>query len=293
MNVSDILTFFSKSSRNDNDATNKIREKVLNIISNPPSEYLDSAEFGEKWRTLHQEWKEALKNIAQETRVPIYTSVQVTLKGGRGFHYDADIMYYNGTNLVANRKIEFKNGCSSINKLPQFLSLQAKIGLFTETYDKFWYEHYLDKYLACDTGITEPKPSIEAYLKSVTSTTYSVTSFFAQLKTRELFFKKEKNNVVNTSIREYLTKYGNTINITSFSEKVKETQTDKIYLLWHNGKFYIDKLSNSEMTAIEFKGIKNGNVLELKSGDTIYGLLLRWRNHKGVLNPAWQISMKR
>lgn len=293
MSVSDITTFFSTSTRNENDATNKVREKVLKLICNPPKDYLENVEFGNSWRIVYEAWNDALKKIAEETNVLNYTSTQIKVRGGRKFNYDADVMYYNGTILVANRKIEFKNGGSNIGDLPQFLSLQAKIGLFTETYDKFWYENYLDKYIACDSSITEVKPSLQLYLKNVTSTKYTITPFFAQLKTRELFFQKEKNEVVNASITDYLTKYGKELDIKSFSEKVKATQTDKIYLLWCNGKFYSDKLSEAEMSDMTYHSIKNGNVLEVKSGNTIYGLLLRWRNHKGILNPAWQISMKR
>ena len=293
MSVSDISTFFSTSTRNDNDATNKIRENVLKVICNPPKEYFDNVEFGNSWHIVHRAWNDALKKIAENTSVPIYTSIQIKARGGRRFNYDADVMYYNGNILVANRKIEFKNGGTNISDLPQFLSLQAKIGLFIETYDKFWYENYLDKYLACDAAINQSKPSLESYLKSVTSTTYSITPFFTQLKNRELFFQKEKNVVVNTSITDYLTQYGHTINIAAFSEKVKATQTEKIYLLWCNGKFNLDKLADEEMSDMTFHSIKNGNTLELKTCNTIYGLLLRWRNHKGILNPAWQISMKR
>lgn len=293
ISVSDISSFFSISSRNENDATNKIREKVLKLICNPPKEFIEDEKFGNSWRLVHQEWNNALKNIAEETDIPVYTSTEITVKGGRNSNYDADILYYNGIEIVANRKIEFKNGGSSIDDLPQFLSLQAKIALFAETYDKFWYENYLDKYLVCDALITESKPSLEVYLKSVTNTSYSITPFFAQLKSRELFFQKEKNDVVNKSITDYLSQYGNTIDIASFSEKVKATQSEKIYLLWCNGKFYLDKLFDEEMSGMSFHSIKNGNVLELKTGHTIYGLLLRWRNHKGILNPAWQISMKR
>lgn len=293
MSVSDITTFFSTSTRNENDATNKVREKVLKLICNPPKDYLENVEFGNSWRIVYEAWNDALKKIAEETNVLIYTSTQIKVRGGRKFNYDADVMYYNGTILVANRKIEFKNGGSNIGDLPQFLSLQAKIGLFTETYDKFWYENYLDKYIACDSSITEVKPSLQLYLKNVTSTKYTITPFFAQLKSRELFFQKEKNEVVNASITDYLTKYGKELDIKLFSEKVKATQTDKIYLLWCNGKFYSDKLSEAEMSDMTYHSIKNGNVLEVKSGNTIYGLLLRWRNHKGILNPAWQISMKR
>ena len=175
--------------------------------------------------------------------------------------------------------------------MPQFLSLQAKAELFHETYDKFWYETYLDRYLACDAGLTETKPSLETYLKCVTKTSYSVTPFFAKLKERELIFQAEKNEVVNQSITDYLTTHGSTIHLSAFSEKVQSTQRDKIYLLWSNDRFYMDRVDTTE--PMTFHGIRNGNVLEVKSGNTIYSLLLRWRNHKGILNPAWQISMKR
>lgn len=293
MSVSDITTFFSTSTRNENDATNKVRENILELICNPPREYLENAEFGNLWNILYQAFNDALKKIAEETNVPTYTSTKIKVKGGRKFNYDAEVMYFDGINLVAIRKIEFKNGGTKISDLPQFLSLQAKTDIFTETYDKFWYENYLDKYIACDSSITEAKPSLQQYIKNVTSTKYTITPFFAQLKSRELFFQKEKNEVVNASITDYLTKYGKELNIKSFSEKLKATQTEKIYLLWCNGKFYFDKLSEAEMSDMTYHSIKNGNVLKVKSGNSIYGLLLRWRNHKGILNPAWQISMKR
>lgn len=241
--VSDIATFFNTSTRAENDATNKIREKVLTILSDPPKEYLDNAEFGHLWAIVCEAWTKALKTLAEDTGIPEYTSVEFKKKGGRKFNYDGDAMYYNGTDLVASRPIEFKKGGSSISKQPQFLSLQAKFPLFTETYDRFWYANYLDKYIACDSGITEPKPSLEIYLKNVTNTKYSITPFFEQLKKRELFFQKEKNSVVNTSITDYLSKYGSTIDIATFCEKVKASQSEKVYLLWSNGKFCSDRKS--------------------------------------------------
>lgn len=254
---------------------------------------MEHPDFGDSWRTVYQAWLDALKRVAIETDVPPYTDTKIGVKGGRGFHYDADVMYYNGKEMVASRMIEFKNGGTNISEQPQFLSLQAKFALFEETYDKFYYENYLDKYIACDSKITVAKPSLELYLKSVTSTNYSILPFFEQLKARELFFQKEKNAVVNASITDYLTRYGHNLNVSAFSEKVKATQSNKIYLLWRDGKFCSDTMSEAEMSDMTFHAIKNGNVLEVKSGSTIYGLLLRWRNHKGILNPAWQISMKR
>ena len=84
------------------------------------------------------------------------------------------------------------------------------------------------------------------------------------------------------------------MNIEFFTNKVKKSQSGKIFLMWSKDEtFCIDTFSETEMNDITFYSIKNGNILQLKSGNTIYNLLLRWRNHKGILNPAWQISIKR
>ena len=292
-NVADIDPFFNTSSRDGNDAANKVREKVLSVISAPPQEYLDDPVYGGKWNILHKEWVRVMAVVAEQTGLVQYTSTRVNMKGGRAANYDVDVMFYDGANLVASRKIEFKYGGTNIDELAQFLSLQARIGMFPETYDKFYYENYIDQYLACDSGITEEKPTIQVYLKNVPSINYAITPFFAQLKSRELLFQDEKNAVVNRSITDYLTKYGSQIDLQSFSEKLKSTQADKIYLLWANEKFCLDKMFSTEMSDMAFHSIKNGNVLQIKSANSMYGLLLRWRNHKGVLNPAWQISVKR
>lgn len=294
MNVSDISTFFQTSTRSENDAINKIREKILKVVSSePPIEYFEDPEYGVFWKTVYTEWNAALKKIAVDTDIPTYDSIKIQQKGGRRFNYDAKILYYNGTTYIGSRKIEFKNGGKKLADLPQFLSLQVKQTMFPLTYDIFYYEKYLDSYLKCDPDIIKEKPSLESYKKCVASTKYSIIPFFSQLKERELHFQKEKNDVVNTSITDYLMIHGKSIDIKYLSKKIQETQKDKIYLLWSNGTFNFDRFKEEEMNKIEYYSIKNGNVLQLKSGNTFYNLLLRWRNHKGILNPAWQISIQR
>lgn len=287
--VSDIDTFFTTSAKADNDATNKIREKVLSVLCNVPQEFVLHPEFGQRWCIVRDGFTEALRVLAMQKGIP-YTSTQIKIKGGRGANYDAVVTYVSEGNI--ERKIEFKYGSKNICSLPQFLSLQAKFGLFPVTYDTFFWEKYLDRYLACDSGITEAKPARDDYLKKVTGTVPK-TLFFSQLKEREAIAKNEKNDVVNASITDYLNTYGKNVDLEKFCEKVKKTQTDKTYLLWSDGKFYLDEITEADMSNMNFRGIKNGNILEVESGNTVYGMLLRWRNHKGILNPAWQISMAR
>lgn len=291
MSVSDIQTFFYTSTRSENDATNKIREKCLLSLCEPPKAYLEHPDYGRNWAHVSPAWNDILKKLADTTGITDYQSIQIKLKGGRKFNYDAEVMY-KGSNTII-RHIDFKNGETSIAKIPQILSLQAKFDLFAETYDKFWYEHYLDKYIGCDDGIALSKPPLPLYLKRVTRVKCKGSPFFEKLSEREFFFQNEKNDVVNASITDYLTRYGHTINLPLLTEKIRSTQNGKYYILWNEGAFHMDWLHEEEMGQLTYLTIKNGNVIQVKSGNTIYNLLLRWRNHKGILNPAWQISMNR
>jgi hypothetical protein len=284
-----ITTFFKTSTRDNNDATNAIRERIIGCLSTSP--FLDDPIHGPAWRTLVTAWDAAVREVAEKTQVPAYDRVTVSMKGGRGYHYDADLQFHTSDGIVL-RMIEFKYGATQVTSLPQFLSLQAKFPMFEVTYDAFYYDYFLDRYLGCDEGLTETKLSREDYLHRVTATTYHVP-FFQQLKEREDVAKQEKNRVVNESITAYLETHGPSMNLTRFSEKLQESQTGKIYLLWSKGAFHVDVRALSKEESLTYHGIKGGNVLQIQQGGIQYHLLLRWRNHKGILNPAWQIKLVR
>lgn len=285
VNSSDITTFFTTSSRNDNDATNKKRENVLASLLTVPPDYMTDPTHGEQWRAVRDDWIRVLKTFTPDPEKEATTK----LMGGRKYNYDIDLFIKTNSN---KHKIEFKYGGSKITELPQFLSLQAKAPLFPLTFPQFYYEKYIDQYLACDDGLTAPKPELAQYLDMVTKVNYDVNPFFAQLKERENVNKAQKDKIVNDGITDYLNQYGNKIDLAAFTDKVKETQHDKVYIMWSSGKFNVDQLETENLN-FEFYQIRNGNLLEVKSGDLICSMLLRWRNHKGVLNPAWQISLKR
>lgn len=290
----DILTFFSSCKRGQNDFTNKIRENIIKILNNLSKDYFENSEYGNYWSLVHREYTNSLKSILSGIE---YTYTQMNILAGRNYNHDFDLMYHDKDHtVVATYKIEFKNGGKSISKLPQFLSLSTKCQLIDISYANFWYTNYLDKYIACDSGLTEKKPPLEEYLKKIGGTNYKSNPFFLQLKVREKVNKKQKHKVVNDSIKDYLIKYAKDINIEFFKEKLKNSQEGKVFLMWCNNthNFYTDMFLESEKTDIVYSSInKHGNVIQLQSGNTMYSLLLRWKNYKGILNPAWQISMKR
>jgi len=293
MQVSEIKKFLEKCSRDENDATNKIRERILKNIQAIPEDFLNDSTYGESWKLLLSKWNEAIIEVSKIANIPEHTRYVVRMKGGRRTNYDADIDYFNGNTKLQTVKLEFKYGCESLNGLPQFLSLQVKFGLFPVTYDRFFYDNYLDKYIAVDSGITLQKPSWEVYKKQVTNVKASISPFFAMLKERESIEKEKKFCIVNESIREYLKQHAASIDTASLIKKFIDSQKGKVFALWSDGKFHIDKISETEMSDLVFKGVFNDNRIDLVKEKTTYGLLLRWRNHKGIQNPAWQISMKR
>ena len=285
MDVIDVRTFSQKSTRGNNDSTNKVRERVLLHLYTLPQSFLDHPEYGVEWRSLYQSWHDAIKTVALKTGVPDYSSVDFVLKAGLRNHYDMEVIY--GTTC---RKIEFKYGTTRIAKLPQILSLFANYPLFDETYDTFWYDRYLDRYIACDPGITVSKPARDLYLKEVMNFQHKNKPFFEQLRAREPHFKAEKKKVVDDSIADFLDTYGAKVNLALLADKLSASQ-DKNYLLCENGVFHLERVAN-EILPLTFLGIKNKNTLQAMRGTTLYNLLLRWRNRKGILVPAWQISVK-
>ena len=314
--VQDIGAFFKTSSRDQNDATNKVREPVLTLLSSPPTEFLSDETYGAQWTQVSSEWNKVMTKLVPQTAdtTPRH-KIKVDLKAGRLFNYDADITFLDDETgaTVTKQKAEFKYNAARINELPQFLSLQARYSLFPTaipTYDEFYYTNYLQKYVAIDTGrnpndaddiklaIAElPIPPLAEYLNAVTKTDTKDLPFFAQLKEREdILFKKEKSALVDESITQYLALYGSQIDVNAFTNKLVADQTDKHYILWKNGRFHHDTITQEEMSDIKFQSIKNGNTIVLQSAtkpSITYHLLLRWRNHKGILNPAWQISLRR
>jgi hypothetical protein len=290
MKVQDILSFFSTNNKISNGLCNKTREDILLNIDKISSSYYLDKEYGKYWILVSQQFNNILKKIYVEE----YTHYTIILKAGRQFNYDFEVNYYKDNELLSTEKVEFKYNCQTICKLPQILQLSTNVTnskLIDKSYAEFCYDNYLQLYMNKDKGITEKMPDKLTYLKGVHRVDAS-TPFFQQLKQRENINKKLKNDVVNKSIEDYLLKYGKTINFNYFENEINRTQNNKNYILWYKDIFYYEKIDTKLFDSVQFGGIKNKNTILLNAGNYQFHLLLRWKNGKGILNPAWQISIK-
>jgi hypothetical protein len=276
--------FFVKSTKVDNDAANKRREAYLAglydiaITDDTPAQL----------KLLHAEWRKALDSLCP---IP-FTAVRVNSAGGRSKNYDFQVDYSAADGAIVHRqKVEFKHGASSISAQPQFLSLAAKDIPFPQGYAEFYYDHFLPAYCATDSGITVAPPERETYLKLIHSNNYDSHPFFRCLYDREETAKAAKRTIVRNSTKAYLEAYAEKCDLAHLGSLMTAKQDGKAFLMWDMSVFHIGFLTAADLTPTEFRGVRNGNTIILGTATHTLKLLLRWKNHNGVLFPAWQISL--
>ena len=308
--IEDIALFFKKgASKDTNDSENRIREDILVFLEKElPPEYANNP----KWSYLYARFHETLKSICPTE----YDHLQIIQKGGRSFNYDFEIIYFNSSNDELHRaKVEFKHNTSTIDKMPQILSLQDKFGLIgAMSYSEYYYTHYLDAYLAV-IGYTGDKPSLTEYVALVAGIAHEKHPMFGymrkaesgqckaesgqckaesgQCKAESGQCKAECADIVKESIHTYLYKYIVKFKVDEFSNKLIESQKNKYFLLWDLKQFHVDMLTEKDLQILHINikpSKKNANTVIALSVKYEFQLLLRWRNHNGILNPAWQIK---
>jgi len=271
-----------KSSKSDND--NKIREDVLCAIGNDnvPLEWFENI----KWKKLKDSFLLIIKEICNEG----YTSIKIEHKGGRNFNYDFIIYYYDDDKIIYDRHIEFKYNCKKIQKYPQFLSVSCKQFIKDTGYAEYFYDNYL-KNIASLIKIDQ-LPLKEDYIKYIYQINYSKLPLFTELYNNETNIKKEKKQLVDISIKKYLTDIIE-LDIDSLNCSFSSKQSDKIYVMYCDGVFYKDYITSDELTVIKIEKIKNNTIVLQTNSASKINMLLRWKNHAGILFPAWQISIRR
>jgi hypothetical protein len=291
-----IQAFYVSSVRGANDANNNVRENVLAMLLTPAAdEFCLCAEHGEQWSSLRRGWRDALC-------APGASPVPAVKKmAGRKYNYDFRVEGEHGSVM----KVEFKSGAGlkDLCDLPQILSLSGNFDMWLSDtkvplYAEHFYKNFLPIYMDADGGdesLRSALPPLDKYMKLVHQSKYDRNPFFRRLYDREEINKKEKAEIVDQSISSYLLLASGELDLAKISAKLAESQSGKRFVMWDSRahKFSTHQINEEDLRLTEIMEItKNTIIVSAESGQR-YKMLLRWKNHKGVLLPAWPISFAR
>ena len=290
--LADISHFLSGGNQKaKNDELNKLRENALGHMLLLDDEYFSDPTYGSHWKKISEKFRKAVSSLCPEP----YDNVKIERKGGMTFNHDYEFTYFYCGSKVADRKVEFKHNNTNVADLVQFLELydkdcKSKYKLCDASYSEYYYENYLDGYIACDDQITAPKPDLATYLKHVHDIKYK-HPFFKNLHDNKNRNKAAKKAVADESRREYLDLYVKVFNFEELTKKIRESQKDKVFLLWDCENFHTQVL---DIDAIKITRVKNINDLffDVEVENFAYDIRIRlnWGNSVGLANPRWKFS---
>ena len=296
----DIDLFYESQSKNCNDESNKKREYIINGLSQG-----NSYPNNKKWEHLYEQfiiYLNKLKDLICKGSHQTVHKHSIKTKGGRGYHYDFLITFYDANNnSLGEYKIEFKNNACDVNDCPQYVSPMKGSQYFDckQTYEVMFYNEFLPAICA---QVQFPIPDKDLYMKQIHCNKPECMvpfqgSYYRGSKQSSKYtgleedidnynFMKKKSE---ESIKKFLNE--NKLNIQKMNEYLMNTQKDKKYMLWGNNEFHYQEVNTDDYTIMDILRIKKDNtvVCQTKSNKEI-NILLRWKNGNGVAFPALQIS---
>ena len=283
----DIELFDSKNKLNtkdNNDKNNKIREQIIYAVIN---NYIPDEWYKDKnWSNF----KKVLMTYVSEFE-NFYKNVNCIIKGGRKNNSDFIFTYTLEDDSVKYHIVEFKFNTISAVKCPQILSLASN----ECNYAELFYDKYLPK-ITHLYGINHLLPDKETYMKYIYQNNCNKLEIFQYLYDNENKYRRAKDSIVNKSIHDFLLSEPE-ISYEYFENKLRN-QSEKNFLCYCNGAIYRDKIKPKELQITShrlksrIKGYYNTIILYTQTNTELH-MLLRWKNHKGVLFPAWQIKLYR
>ena len=276
---SDILTFSNISIKAKNDEYNKIRECIIANIADIPDFPIEDI-YIEQWSIIYILTMNLLEEICGTTNFSIIQ------KAGRKNNNDFELISNNDTNLKTNMTylLEFKS-----NHIPQIVSIYCNNKIVSNLdYPGYFYDNYLIHILRDKIPII----SRDEYIRDIYKTKPSLTE-------NEYFFQYLKDNIgnlsiINESITLFLEKNYMKFNLDIISNYLDNNLTNKIIVMWNCNKMeysLLKKISSNDVKLLKIEpNIFNNNTVIIYSKTIKFKFLLRWKNHKGCLGPAWQVS---
>jgi hypothetical protein len=283
--------------RSKNDSNNKKREHIIACIINnqiPEQYYRHST----RWRNLKNELDLYIKELCKNKGITCIDNIDCITKAGRGQHYDFKLIINNSEEFM----LEFKFNASCVNDIPQFVSPMKPSQYLESSYEEYYYNNYfiplVDKYNLY-------LPTKEEYLKYIHSTKPTCLKDHQQKYYRgciksskysgeenDIKFYESSKKASKDSIMNFISKYD--INKDKLTKYLLETQKNKYYMLYKDGKFYLETINLDDyiITTITKDSKKNRYIAKTKSDGNLT-ILLRWKNGNGIAFPSFQISINR
>lgn len=281
--------------RSENDTNNKYREKVITNMPNFDDSFYDDPEYGNDFINFRFEFNKTLKLIC-----PSYHSYEIEHKGGRRYNYDYLFTFFNENEYkICEEKIEFKYNASCIDEAPQFVSPMNPSQYLSQSFEAYYYDNYLKQFLI-ENNLPVPERNI--YIDTIGNDTPECvreaqilyyqgckqSSRYNGDENAILFYNKCKN-ISKKCITDFINETD--LNIEALTQYLITSQNNKIYLLYKNGSFYIQRTNNDDYIIDSYSKNANKNTYNVvtKTGKKMK-ILLRWKNGNGIAYPAFQIS---
>jgi hypothetical protein len=288
------ISAFKQGAKRWNDKNNKTRENVIGSIINnvvPEEFYLSTA-----WVRLKRIIHSYLITLGKEKRPDVYTRATCVHKAGRRNNYDfsIELEYENGKEIY---DVELKFNASSINKTPQFVSPMKPSQYLSASYEEYYFTNYLPILFE---KISLPLPSWEEYIKQIHSTEPPCMKKIQEVyyngckksskytgNSDDISFYTLSNDLSRKSISSFISQA--TLNIPKMNEYLQKTQENKIYMLFWNKTFVLEKPEEYKIVECIKNPTKYRYDCKMESGKEIK-ILMRWKNGNGVAFPSFQIS---
>lgn len=284
------INAFVISDKKYNDKNNKTRENIIGAVINNkiPIEYY---KYSRRWNNLKKNIESYIYDLIGYNNI---NNIVLIHRGGRKYNYDFTIIV---NNIEYN--VELKFNAENIDDTPQIVSPVKTSKYLSCSYEEYYYDNYLPK-LISPNNIKYPNRS--QYIKEIHGNKPKCMEYFQNIYyqgcSKSSKYTGDKNSIEFYNLSNSIDKISreNFINITelninALSAYLKETQKNKIYMLYKYNKFHkqIVNINDYELVSYEKYPEKFKYVAYSASGKQI-DILLRWKNGNGIAFPAFQIS---
>lgn len=301
LNIDDIDVFKNKSKKKENDKYNNIRENIINEIINDniSKEFLND----DRWKKLKYNIMNLIKELAKINNIneSQYNNVKNNRLGGRKNSSDFTLFYYNNDIIILELKLEFKFNAKNIKDCPQWVSPMYPSKYMTLNFEDYHYKNVLPQITEIYNSIL---PDIEEYIKTI----HSDIPNCSQIKIlQNKYFMGSNKSSQYTGRLDDIQKYKKTVLIAKegiskfmkeanlkidlLNEYLYKNQKNKIYILYKDENFNIEKKQKEDYTINPDTIKKTHNTFICKTmSNKLMNILLRWKNGNGIAFPAFQIS---